>query len=152
MARYRPNVALLLLNSNDQLLICERAKVFGGWQVPQGGVDAGESPEEALHREVEEEIGLPPQAYRVIASRDGYEYLYPGEVKRRKGNRYDGQSQTYYLCRLRPDAPPIDVHRGPREFRDYRWIEPHEFDLEWIPEFKRQVYRDVLRDFFGVAV
>jgi putative (di)nucleoside polyphosphate hydrolase len=51
---YRPNVAFLLLDDHDQLLICERLKIEGAWQFPQGGMDEGESPLEALHREVEE--------------------------------------------------------------------------------------------------
>jgi len=150
MAGYRPNVALLLVDREGCLLICERAGVRGGWQFPQGGVDDGESPREALHREVEEEIGLPPEAYEILESREGYAYRYSEEVKRRKRTSYRGQTQTYFLCRLREGAPPIDVHQRPREFQDYRWISPGEFDLNWVPAFKRGVYRQVIRDFFGV--
>jgi putative (di)nucleoside polyphosphate hydrolase len=113
-------------------------------------VDDGENPRQALHREVQEEIGLPPQAYEILESREGYNYQYSEEVKRRKRTSYRGQSQTYYLCRLRENAPPIDVHQRPREFRDFRWIAPAEFDLNWVPAFKRSVYRQVIRDFFGV--
>ena len=85
---YRPNVAFLLLDDHDQLLICERLKIEGAWQFPQGGMDEGESPLEALHREVEEEVGLPPSSYEVLESRDGYCYLFPPEFKKgRKGRK-----------------------------------------------------------------
>ena len=149
MPTYRPNVALLLLDARDQLLICERMKIGGAWQFPQGGLDEGESPLEALHREVEEEIGLPPSSYEVVEARDGYRYLFPPEF--RKG-RFDGQMQTYFLCRLKQDALPINVNQEPREFRSHTWVRPSLFDLEWLPPFKRPVYREVLRDFFGVEV
>lgn len=147
---YRPNVALLLLNQNDDLLICERAGVKGAWQFPQGGMDPGETAREALYREVREEIGLPQGSYEELDSKDGYRYLYPEEVRKKKKKKHDGQEQTYFLCRLKKDAPPIDVDQKPREFRAYRWIKPAEFQLSWLPEFKREVHRAVLRDFFQV--
>lgn len=77
MIRYRANVAALVLNPAGALLICERKTVPGAWQFPQGGVDPGESLEDALYREVVEEIGIAKQFYDVIARRDGYRYLYP---------------------------------------------------------------------------
>lgn len=152
MARFRPNVALLLLDDRHRVLICERAGIADSWQFPQGGVDKGETMLEALHREVYEEIGLPPAAYEIAETRDGYRYFYPDEVKKRKKGRYDGQEQTYFLCRLKSDAPPIDIERKPREFRDYRWLNPRKFNIKWLPAFKRPVYRKVLKDFFDVEV
>ena len=149
---YRPNVAFLLLDDHDQLLICERLKIEGAWQFPQGGMDEGESPLEALHREMEEEVGLPPSSYEVLESRDGYCYLFPPELKKGRKGKFDGQTQTYFLCRLKEGAPPINVNQEPREFRSHTWVKPSLFDLQWLPPFKRQVHRDVLRDFFGVEV
>lgn len=152
MPGFRPNVALLLVNSKGQLLICERCKVPGAWQFPQGGVDAGESFEEAIVREVQEEIGLPPDAYAVDRSLGGYRYVFPPDVKKGKKGDYEGQEQVYFLCRLKDDAPPINVHQKPPEFQDHRWIAPEEFRLEWLPKFKREVYRAVLQDFFEVKI
>jgi len=152
MPSFRPNVALLLLNSSGRLLICERLNCPEAWQFPQGGVDEGEGIEEALIREVEEEIGLPPDSYAIEKQQGGYQYLYPEGVVKKKSGWFEGQEQTYYQCRLHDEAPEIDLSREPREFADYRWIEPSEFKLKWLPKFKREVYRDVMRDFFGVEL
>jgi putative (di)nucleoside polyphosphate hydrolase len=152
MVRYRPNVAALVVNPAGSLLICERATVPGAWQFPQGGVDAGETHEQALFREVREEVGLEPQHYEVIGQRHGYRYLYPHQVRGKKIRKHGshGQEQTYFLCHLKEGAPQINVNQKAREFRAYRWIPPEEFDLEWLPAFKRDVYREVMRDFFQI--
>lgn len=152
MAELRPNVALLLLNSEGRLLICERFKIRNAWQFPQGGVDEGESLDEALVREVEEEVGLPPGCYDIEEVKGGYQYFYPGKGVKKKSGRFAGQEQTYYQCRLHEGAPEIDLSREPREFRDYRWIVPEEFELDWLPDFKREVYREVMKDFFEVEL
>jgi len=154
MVRYRPNVAALVVNSTGGLLICERATFAGAWQFPQGGVDPGETLEQALFREVREEVGLLPRHYDVVEHRDGYRYLYPAHEKKKKIRKHGshGQEQTYFLCRLKSDAPQINVHQRPREFRAYRWILPEEFDIEWLPPFKRDVYRQVMRDFFKIEL
>lgn len=154
MVRFRPNVAALMVRPENLLLICERWTIPGAWQFPQGGVDVGESLEGALHREVQEEVGLLPKHYDVVSRRDGYRYLYPTEARGKKVRKhgFHGQVQTYFLCHLRPEAPEVNVNQRPREFSSYRWIHPEEFDLEWLPAFKRDVYRQVMKDFFGIAL
>lgn len=150
MFQYRKNVAALMIRDNGSLLICERDGFPGAWQFPQGGVDAGESYEIALAREVREEIGLLPTHYDILEKREGYRYLYPPSVREKKIRKHgcQGQEQAYFLCRLASHAPEINVNQTPREFQAYRWILPEEFDLDWLPEFKRDVYRVVMRDFF----
>ncbi|RYD44560.1 MAG: NUDIX domain-containing protein [Verrucomicrobiaceae bacterium] len=154
MVRYRPNVAALVVNPVGNLLICERWTIPGAWQFPQGGVDAGESLEQALYREVQEEVGLMAHHYEVVDRRDGYRYLYPEHVRWKKVRKHGshGQEQTYFLCKLKADAPPVNVDQKGREFRAYRWILPEEFDLDWLPAFKRDVYREVMRDFFKIEL
>lgn len=150
---YRPNVALLLLDEQGRVLICERLKVKNAWQFPQGGVDEGETLQEALHREVKEEIGLDASAYEILEMKGGYRYVYPPEVKsRKKKGWFDGQEQTYFRCRLVDADAEIDLDQKDREFRDAKWIEPKDFKLKWLPNFKKEVYRKVLRDFFQVEV
>ena len=152
MVRYRSNVAALMIDANGNLLICERSNIPGAWQFPQGGVDPGEEIEQALYREIREEIGLSKEHYEILRRKDGYRYLYPEDVRSKKIQKHGnhGQEQTYFLCKLRPNAPDIDVNQSPREFRSYRWIQPNEFDLDCLPPFKHEVYRAVMKDFFHV--
>lgn len=154
MVRFRPNVAALMTRADGSLLICERWQVPGAWQFPQGGVDPGESPEEALFREVREEIGFSSKHYEVLEARGGYRYLYPEQVRKKKVRKHGcaGQEQDYFLCLLKDGAPEVDTAQRPREFGAHRWILPEEFDLDWLPEFKKEVYREVFRDFFGVEL
>jgi putative (di)nucleoside polyphosphate hydrolase len=152
MVRFRPNVAALITKPGGQLLICERWMIPGAWQFPQGGMDPGETPEQALRREIREEVGLKPNHYTVMGHRSGYRYLYPAEVRRRKMLKHGshGQEQIYFLCRTTTDSPPVNVNQRSREFSAHRWIPPEEFDLDWLPDFKREVYRQVMKDFFRI--
>lgn len=150
--RYRANVAALVTDLSGLLLVCERWGIPGAWQFPQGGVDHGESLRDALARELREEVGLCPDDYEIIASRGGYRYDYPPGVREKKLRQHGhhGQEQTYFHCRLTPHARRVDVRQQPPEFQACAWIRPDEFRLEWVPEFKHEVYRAVLNDFFGV--
>ena len=146
--KYRPNVAAILERSDGKIFVGERLDVPGAWQFPQGGIDEGETDEEALVREIEEEIGLKPDDYEVVESRGGYRYKFPDGVV--KWRIYRGQQQIYFRCALKGDESSIRLDAHHQEFGDYRWILPEEFDLDWLPKFKRGVYASVLNDFFGV--
>lgn len=148
--KFRPNVAGILERPEDgRILIAERVDVAGAWQFPQGGVDEGEDLETAIVREMEEEIGLKASDYEVVEQRGGYRYTFPEE--RMKRGKYQGQEQTYFRCRFLGDESAISLDHHNQEFSSYRWILPEEFDLAWLPEFKRKVYANVLRDFFGIG-
>lgn len=146
--RFRPCVAALIVNGEGKLLICERRDFADSWQFPQGGRDRGELPVEALQRELVEEISMTPDQYEVIRSRPGYRYWFP-EQKRRRG-RYIGQEQAYFLCKFTGSESVINLDTPHPEFQAWKWIDPEQFDLAWLPGFKRDVYRQVLADFFGV--
>lgn len=153
MGTYRPNVAALIINEEGRLLICERLATPGAWQFPQGGVDGDEDAESALIREVREEVGLQAQHYRIEDSKGGYRYDYPADVLAGRPPHkahFAGQEQTYFLCRLLSEAPSVDLTQEPREFSQARWIAPSDFQLAWLPEFKKGTYCAVFRDFFGV--
>ena len=147
--KFRPCVACLLVNDEGKLLICERRDFADSWQFPQGGRDFGETPREALSREVWEELSLEPNTYDVLEERGGYRYRFPNRHRRR--GKYVGQQQTYFRCKFHGPDTLINLETKQPEFRSFRWIVPAEFDLRWLPEFKRAVYAQVLCDFFSVV-
>jgi putative (di)nucleoside polyphosphate hydrolase len=146
--KFRPNVAGIIQKSDGRILICERLNMEGAWQFPQGGVDKGEQHQEAFLREMKEEVSLSPEDYSIMAMRGPYRYLF-GTGRRKKG--FDGQEQYYFHVVLTGDESRINIFTKHQEFKSIRWVFPAEFDLQWLPEFKREVYRAVLFDFFGVV-
>ncbi len=149
MIRYRANVALILRNAAGEVLIGERLDAEGAWQFPQGGVDAGESAEVALVREVEEELSLRQEHFRVIDRKGPYRYEFEnGRTKDGCG----GQEQTYFLAELIGDGAGILTEPKTPEFRRVRWIAPAEFQLDWLVSMKWGVYRDVFHDFFKIEL
>ncbi len=149
--KFRPNVAALVIDKKGNLLVCERVSPKGAWQFPQGGVDPGEIRDSAIMREVEEEIGLKESSYSIGRVKSGYRYRFPEFSNRPKQKLgFVGQEQTYFELILDQVKPKIEVEQKDQEFRDYRWIKPKEFDLKWLPKFKREVYKQVLSDFFEV--
>ena len=146
---YRENVAAILRNRRGEILVCERLGNDGAWQFPQGGIDAGETPEQALVREVWEEIGVPAADFTLVERRGPYRYLYEnGKIKR----GHHGKVQFYFLCDFTGRDDGVDVARENPEFQAYRWIKPAQFDARWLPAMKRAVYAAVFADFFGVKI
>ncbi len=149
MIRYRPNVAFILRRADGRILIGERSDIDGAWQFPQGGVNKDETIEEALAREMLEEISLAPSDYRIVEKRGPYRYEFPGD---RTKEGCGGQEQMYFLADFLGDEAQILSQPSTVEFQAVRWIEPREFRLEWVGPMKRDVYRAVLRDFFDVKI
>jgi putative (di)nucleoside polyphosphate hydrolase len=145
--RYRPNVAAILQDATGRILICERIDIAGAWQFPQGGMEPGETHLQALEREMMEELSLQPGDYKVLGNKGPYRYLI-GEGRTKKG--YHGQEQEYFLLQLIAPESRIDVKTADQEFKSFKWIEPRDFDLRWLLAMKKDVYRQVLHDFFGV--
>ncbi|EDY16840.1 NUDIX hydrolase [Chthoniobacter flavus Ellin428] len=147
--RYKANVAAILRNARGRILVCERLGVDGAWQFPQGGIDDGETPEQALVREVWEEIGVSARDFKIIEKRGPYRYLYGnGRIKR----GWHGKEQSYFLCDYTGLDAEIHVDTEHPEFQAFRWIAPVDFRLSWLPEMKRAVYRAVLADFFRIKI
>ncbi len=146
--KFRPCVAALLKNAAGQILVAERRDFADSWQFPQGGVDRGETAEVALVREMGEELSLRAEHFTILQARPGYRYEFP--LTHRRWGKYIGQEQTYFLCSFVGTEADLCIHTAKPEFRSWKWIQPTEFKLSWLPEFKRGVYRAVLRDFFGV--
>ena len=145
--RYRPNVAAVIVSAKYpfqcQLFIASRSDIADAWQFPQGGIDAGETPQEALYRELEEEIGTGD--VEIIAEYPQWlQYDFPQKIAQ-KMYPFDGQSQKYFLVRLKKDAK-INLATKEPEFCDYKFVNLEEV-FDFITYFKRPVYKQVL-DYF----
>lgn len=147
--KYQPNVAAILRDASGRIFIAERISVAGAWQFPQGGIDPGETPEQAIKRELWEEIGVLPQDYEIVEQKGPYYYLFPDGVTKRN---HQGKQQWYFLCNFHGSDGRINVATEHPEFRAWKWIEPGEFSISWLPEMKREVYQKVFRDFFFIEL
>jgi putative (di)nucleoside polyphosphate hydrolase len=139
---YRPNVAIVLTNHKNQVFWGKRVKEHA-WQFPQGGIKPGESPEQAMFRELNEETGLEAHHVRILGrTRDWLHYNVPTHwVKREWRGTYRGQKQIWFLLRLVGRDCDISLRATPHpEFDAWRW---HEYwvPLEAVIDFKRDVYR-----------
>lgn len=143
---YRPNVAAILQRPDGLVLIGQRSDYPASWQFPQGGIDPGESAEEALSREVSEEVGIAADAYEVTAQSGPHRYEFPAGPDRRG---FDGQEQVYFLCSLLSEtATEPDLTGTCGEFSALRWVEVRDFPVHLAPPMKQEVYRTVLQQIF----
>jgi putative (di)nucleoside polyphosphate hydrolase len=144
---YRPNVAAIIVSSDypetKRVFIGERSDLEGVWQFPQGGIDEGETSEEALFRELKEEIGT--KKVEIVAEYPEWiAYDFPAHIAAKMAP-YAGQKQRYYLVRLKKGAK-IDLDTKHPEFKQYRFIDiEHLFDH--IAHFKKAVYEQVISHF-----
>lgn len=145
--RYRPNVAAVVVSDKYpfkcELFIASRSDIEGAWQFPQGGIDEGETPRDALFRELEEEIGT--SEVEIIGEYPEWlQYDFPQKIAQ-KMYPFDGQSQKYFLVRLKRDAK-INLATKEPEFNDFKFVSLEEI-FEFITYFKRPVYKQVLEYF-----
>jgi putative (di)nucleoside polyphosphate hydrolase len=144
---YRPNVAIVVVNAKNQVFWGKRIREHS-WQFPQGGINPGETPEQAMYRELHEEVGLQPPHVRILGrTRDWLRYEVPQHwVKREWRGSYRGQKQIWYLLRLVGRDTDVKLRANERpEFDAWRW---HDY---WVPveaviEFKREVYQQALTE------
>jgi putative (di)nucleoside polyphosphate hydrolase len=142
---FRANVGIVLIRESGEVLLGGRSD-GRGWQFPQGGVRQRESPEEALFRELHEEVGLTPDAVEVLAStRSWLRYRLPRQyVRRRSRPLCIGQKQRWFLLRLLGDEAQLrfDVTPDP-EFDSHRWVD-YWSPVREVIYFKRRVYARAL--------
>ncbi len=142
---FRPNVGIVLANDEGQLLWARRVR-RDGWQFPQGGVDSGETPQQAMYRELHEEVGLLPEQVKLLACTHGWlRYRLPGNLRRtEQAPSFVGQKQKWFLLRLLDEDGAVSVDRGHQpEFDQWRWVS-YWYPLSQIIFFKREVYRKAL--------
>ncbi len=146
--RYRPNVAAVILSpeypEKCEFFIAHRTDIKHAWQFPQGGIDQGESPQEALYRELEEEIGC--NDVEILGEYPEWiSYDFP-PVARGKCYPFDGQTQKYFLVRLKEDAQINLKAFAVPEFEEYTFVGYNEL-FKKVTYFKRKVYKRVI-DYF----
>ena len=152
-ALYRPAVGIMLFNREGSVFVGRRIDMPAGlaaWQMPQGGIDPGETPRQAAIRELKEEVGS-DKAEILAESREWLYYDVPEELRKRFGGlwggRYRGQRQKWFAMRFTGEDGDIDpaAHEHP-EFDAWEWVAPGRLPDLIVP-FKRQLYLDVLAEF-----
>jgi len=149
---YRPNVGIVLLNSRNEVFWGKRVGQHS-WQFPQGGIAHGESPEQAMYRELHEEVGLLPEHVQIIGrTRDWLRYDVPEEYLRRQHATrvhraaYRGQKQIWFLLRFVGLDSDIQLRATEHpEFDAWRWV-PFWIQLDAVIGFKREVYQLALSE------
>lgn len=144
---FRPNVGIIVANDHGQVLWARR---YGhdAWQFPQGGIIDGESPEQAMYRELREEIGLEPQDVELLAQTKGWlRYRLPRRfIRNDKPPLCIGQKQRWFLLRLISDEAHIKLDiQKPAEFDRWQWVS-YWYPLDQVVSFKREVYRKALKE------
>ncbi|QDL93479.1 RNA pyrophosphohydrolase [Paroceanicella profunda] len=146
---YRPCVGLMIVSRDGRIFAGQRIdNPTPAWQMPQGGVDDGEDPQEAALRELWEETGITSDKVEILAeTRDWIPYDLPHHLvpKLWKG-RYRGQKQRWFLLRFLGTDHDIDIATEHPEFNRWTWLEPGVL-LEKIVPFKRDTYRRVIEEF-----
>jgi len=146
---YRPCVGVLLARADGSVFVGQRIdSATPAWQMPQGGIDAGESPRDAALRELREETGVPPDLVTIEAETDDWvRYDLPQDlVPTLWKGRFRGQEQKWFLMRFAGSDDQIDITVPPAEFSTWRWL-PHDDLVASIVPFKRAVYAAVLTTF-----
>jgi putative (di)nucleoside polyphosphate hydrolase len=144
---YRPNVGIVLCNRKNEVFWGKRVKEHS-WQFPQGGIQHGETPEEAMYRELTEEIGLLRKHVRIIGrTRDWLRYEVPEQwIRREWRGAYRGQKQIWYLLRLVGRDTDVSLRASDHpEFDAWRWSE-YWIPMENVIDFKREVYKLALTE------
>lgn len=148
-AGYRPAAAIMLLNDENKVWVGQRIdNTLDAWQMPQGGLDAGEDPLEGALRELEEETGIARRHVEIIARAPAeLHYDLPPELigKVWKKN-WRGQRQTWFLARFTGTDDDVNIQTAEPEFRDWKWAEAKDLTGMIVP-FKKKLYDDVLKTF-----
>ncbi|WP_417253383.1 RNA pyrophosphohydrolase [Celeribacter sp.] len=145
---YRPCVGVMLLNDKGQVFVGERIDTPGAWQMPQGGIDPGEEPQEAALRELWEEIGVTSNQVEVLAqTADWHTYDLPDHLlgKVWKG-KYRGQKQLWFVLRLTGPESAINIETDHPEFGQWKWSNSAELVSDIVP-FKRDIYEALVVEF-----
>lgn len=142
---YRANVGIMLVNKNHQILAGEAIHYPREWMMPQGGIDAGETPQQAMQRELVEETSITCDEVTFIRENDDWLSYRFREPLFKDGALYIGQRQKWFLLEYNGPLPDAKTTID-QEFLQFRWV-----DTEWLIQhttrFKTDVYRTIISTF-----
>jgi putative (di)nucleoside polyphosphate hydrolase len=149
---YRSNVGIMMVNKSGNIFVGQRLdNNQNAWQMPQGGIDAGEDPETAAYRELLEETGVNQQNVRFLASSSRWlSYDLPEDlIPTLWDGKFRGQKQKWFLFKFLGKDGDINIATEHPEFSKWKWISKENL-LEEIVPFKKSVYKDVLKEFKNI--
>jgi putative (di)nucleoside polyphosphate hydrolase len=144
---YRSGVGIVVINNDKKIFVGKRIDNHSdAWQMPQGGLEAGEDEDIAMLRELAEETGI--KDVKLLAKSSGYFYYnLPYKLQKKFwGGKFLGQKQRWYLVKFTGEEKSINIATEDQEFSEWKWIEPKEV-LSLIVPFKRELYEDVINEF-----
>ena len=144
---YRRGVGIVLLDGEGRVFVGRRKDTRTmAWQMPQGGIDRGETPREAAMRELKEEVGT-DKARIIAVSRSWLRYDLPARLRTKVwGGKYRGQEQKWFLMRYLGRDHDIDLAAHEPEFNKWQWL-PFDQLPKVIVSFKRPLYEAVVAEF-----
>ena len=138
---------MMILDKNDRVFVGKRVdSKSNGWQMPQGGIDLGETPSSAALREMEEEVGS-GKGEIIAESKKWYSYRVPAFlIPRLWDGKYCGQRQKWFLIRFKGDDSDININTEYPEFDQWKWVAFDQLLTDIIP-FKLKLYKQVVDEF-----
>lgn len=145
---FRFNVGIILVNAEGKVFWGLRYRKKSAWQFPQGGLQTNETPEEAMFRELHEEVGLEPSDVKVLGKTQDWLYYHLPKRFRRYHSKplVVGQKQQWFLVQLLTSDDHIDFYRtDDPEFGNFKWVD-YWYPLKEVVSFKRKVYKQALTE------
>ena len=147
---YRPCVGIFLLNSNNGIFVGERLDTPDAWQMPQGGIDEGEKPEEALYRELYEETGIKRDKVEILSVSQKWLVYHIPHVYQRFNKKYDGAMQKWFLLKFIGINSDVNLNAfSHAEFDGWKWADK-KTAITSVVRFKKAVYESIFDEFADV--
>jgi putative (di)nucleoside polyphosphate hydrolase len=145
---YRFGVGIMIINQQKKIFVGKRIDNHSdAWQMPQGGLDAGEGEDIGMYRELKEETGIENNIKILSKSKGYYYYNLPYKLQKKFwGGKYIGQKQRWYLIEFLGDDKLININNENPEFSEWKWVAIDEI-IDNIVSFKRPLYLSIIDEF-----
>jgi len=149
---FRPGVGMMIINKDNKIFVGKRINSkTNGWQMPQGGIDLGETPSAAALREMKEEIGS-GNGQIIAESKNWYSYRIPDFlVPKLWGGKFCGQKQKWFLIKFLGSNDEIEINTDSPEFEEWKWIAIDELLADVVP-FKILLYQKIIKEFSPLII